>query len=117
MANLSMKTMFAALIAGSIAVTAGAPAFARTDGKAFDPAKFQQRIEKRVDKALNGTDATQDQKKKVTDILMTAFKDQKPMHDRRVENRKAMEAALMSPSPVSPSWGYGRGRGGVRSRP
>ena len=98
MANLSMKTMFAALIAGSIAATAGGAAFARTDGANFDPAKFQQRIEKRVDKALGSTDATQDQKKKVTDILMTAFKDQKPMHDRRVENRKAMEAALQAPT-------------------
>ena len=29
---------------------------------AFDPAKFQQRIEKRVDKALTGTTATAEQK-------------------------------------------------------
>ena len=94
----SMKTMFAALLAGSIAATAGGYAFARTDGAAFDPAKFQQRIEKRVDKALGGTDATQDQKKKIVDILQTAFKDQKPLHDRRVENRKAMEAALQAPT-------------------
>ena len=55
MANLSMKTMFAALLAGSIAATAGGVAFAKTDGQAVDPAKFQQRIEKRVDKALSGT--------------------------------------------------------------
>ena len=98
MANLSMKTMFAALLAGSIAATAGGYAFARTDGANFDPAKFQQRIEKRVDKALGSTDATQDQKKKVSDILVAAFTDMKPLHAQRVENRKAMEAALQAPT-------------------
>ena len=61
----SLSTMMAALLAGSLAATAGGVAYAKTDGQAFDPAKFQQRIEKRVDKALTGTDATADQKKKV----------------------------------------------------
>jgi Spy/CpxP family protein refolding chaperone len=98
MANLSMKTMMAALLAGSIAATAGGVAFAKTDGQAFDPAKFQQRIEKRVDKALTGTDATADQKKKVTDILQAAFTSLKPLRDQRVENRKAMEAAMQAPT-------------------
>ena len=98
MANLSIKTMMAALLAGSIAATAGGVAFAKTDGQAFDPAKFQQRIEKRVDKALTGTDATADQKKKVTDVLQAAFKDTKPFHAQRVENRKAMEAAMQAPT-------------------
>lgn len=98
MTTLSMKTMFAALLAGSLAVTAGGTAFARGDGAAMDPAKFQQHLEKRVDKALNGTDATQDQKTKVTAILKTAFTDMKPLHDQRVENRKAMEAALQAPT-------------------
>ena len=93
-----MKTMFAALLAGSIAATAGGYAFAKTDGANFDPAKFQQRIEKRVDKALGSTDATQDQKKKVSDILVAAFTDMKPLHAQRVENRKAMEAALQAPT-------------------
>ena len=68
MTTLSLKTVMAALLAGSLAATAGAPAFARGDGGSFDPAKFQERIEKRVDKALNGTDATQDQKKQVAGI-------------------------------------------------
>ena len=90
----SLTTMVAALLAGSIAATAGGVAYAKTDGQAFDPAKFQQRIEKRVDKALGSTDATADQKKKVTEILQTAFKDMKPLHDKRVENRKAMVAAM-----------------------
>ena len=98
MANLSMKTMIAALLAGSIAATAGGVAFAKTDGQAFDPAKFQQRIEKRVDKALGSTDATTDQKKKVTEILQAAFKDMKGFHGQRVENRKAMEAAMQAPT-------------------
>jgi Spy/CpxP family protein refolding chaperone len=89
-----MKTMMAALLAGSIAVTAGSLAYARSDGQAFDPAKVQQRIEKRVDRALSSTDATAEQKKKVADILQAAFKDMRPLHDKRVENRKAMEAAL-----------------------
>ena len=98
MANLSMKTMFAALLAGSIAATAGGVAFAKADGQAVDPAKFQQRVEKRVDKALGSTDATADQKKKVTEILQTAFKDMKGFHGQRVENRKAMEAAMQAPT-------------------
>ena len=94
----SLTTIMAALLAGSIAATAGGVAYARTDGKAFDPAQFQQRIEKRVDKALSSTDATADQKKKITDILQTAFKDMKPLHDKRVENRKAMVAAMEAPT-------------------
>ena len=98
MANLSMKTMFAALLAGSIAATAGGVAFAKADGQAFDPAKFQQRIEKRVDKALSGTDASTDQKKQVSSILQAAFTDTKAFHAQRVENRKAMEAAMQAPT-------------------
>ncbi len=94
----SLTTMMAALLAGSIAATAGGVAFAKSDGQAFDPAKFQQRIEKRVDKALGSTDATADQKKKVTEILQTAFKDMKGFHGQRVENRKAMEAAMQAPT-------------------
>lgn len=94
MTTLSLKTVMAALLAGSLAATAGAPAFARGDGMSPDPAKFQERIEKRVDKALNGTDATQDQKKQITGILQAAFKDMKSLHDKRAENRKAMRAAM-----------------------
>ena len=95
----SMKTMMMALLAGSLAATAGSAAFARADGaKAFDPAQFQQRIEKRVDKALTGTDATAEQKKKVSDIVGQAFKDMRGFHDKRVENRKAMNEALQAPT-------------------
>ena len=94
----SLTTMMAALLAGSLVATAGGFAYAKTDGQAFDPAKFQQRIETRVDKALTGTDATADQKKQVAGILENAFKDMKPLRDQRVENRKAMEAALQAPT-------------------
>ena len=88
----------AALLAGSLAATAGGTAFARADGAGGDPAKFQQRIEKRVDKALSGTSATADQKKQVVDILQAAFKDMKALRDKRVENRKAMQAAMEAPT-------------------
>jgi Spy/CpxP family protein refolding chaperone len=98
MANLSMKTMMAALLAGSLAVTAGGLAYAKTDGAAFDPAKFQQHIEKRVDKALDGTNATADQKKQIAYILAATVKDMKPLRDQRVENRKAMQEALQAPT-------------------
>jgi Spy/CpxP family protein refolding chaperone len=95
----TMKTMMMALLAGSLAATAGSAAFARTDdGKAFDPAKFQQRIEKRVDKALTGTDATAEQKKKVADILGQSFKDMRGQHEKRMANRKAMQEALQAPT-------------------
>ena len=94
----TLKTMMMALLAGSLAATAGGMAYAKTDGKAFDPAQFQQRLEKRVDKALSGTDATADQKKQVADILGQSFKDMKPLHDQRVQNRKAMEEALQAPT-------------------
>jgi Spy/CpxP family protein refolding chaperone len=92
----SLAAMMAALLAGSIALTAGSPAFARSEGQAFDPAKFQQRIEKRVDRALGNTDATAEQKKKVSEILQAAFTDMKALHAKRAENRKAMEAAMQA---------------------
>jgi Spy/CpxP family protein refolding chaperone len=98
MTMTTLKTMMMALLAGSLAAIAGGTAFARGDGHAFDPAKFQQRIEKRVDKALNGTDATAEQKKKVAEIVGQAFKDLRGMHDKRVENRKAMTEALQAPT-------------------
>ena len=94
----SLKTMMAALLAGSLVATAGGFAYAKTDGFAFDPAQMQQRLEKRVDKALTGTDATAEQKKKIADILGNSFKDMRPLHDQRVENRKAMTDALQAPT-------------------
>ena len=97
MANLGMKTILAALLAGSLAATAGGVAYA-DNVKTFDPAKFNQHIEKRVDRALTGTDATADQKKKVSTIIEQAFTDMKPLHDKRVENRKAMAEAMQAPT-------------------
>ena len=98
----TLKTMIAALLAGSLAATAGGMAYAKTDGKAegrtFDPARFQEHLTQRVDKALSGTDATAEQKKQVADILGQTFKDMRTMHDQRVQNRKAMQEALQAPT-------------------
>jgi Spy/CpxP family protein refolding chaperone len=98
MTSLKLTTMMAALLAGSLALGAAAPAFARTDGADFDPAKFQQRIEKRVDRALDGTTATQDQKKQITGILQAAFADMKGLRDQRAEVRKALSEAMGAPT-------------------
>lgn len=98
MKTLGMKTMIATLVAGCLALGAGGAAFARTDGAAVDPAKFQQRIEKRVDKALTGTTATADQKAKVTSILQAAFTDMKGTRAQRVELRKSLQAAMSAPT-------------------
>ena len=98
MSNLNLKTMMAALLASSLAMTAGSLAYAKPNGQDFDPAKFQQRIEKRVDRALRGTDATAEQKKQIADILSSSFKDTKPLRDQRLENRKAMQDALQAPT-------------------
>lgn len=98
MTTLSLKTMFATLLAGSLAMTAGGIAYARPDGPSFDPARFEQHLEKRVDKALSGTDATAEQKQKIAGILGQTFKDMKPLRTQRVENRKAMQEALQAPT-------------------
>ena len=98
MTTLSIKTMIAALLAGSLAVTAGGTAFARGDGPGFDPVKAQEHMEKRIDKALKDTDATEEQKKKISEILQAAFKDMKPMHEKRVEARKALQEAMQAPT-------------------
>ena len=97
MVNLGMKTILAALLAGSLAATAGGVAYA-DNVKTFDPAKFNAHVEKRVDKALTGTDATAEQKKKVSSILEQAFTDMKPLREKRAENRKAMVAAMQAPT-------------------
>jgi Spy/CpxP family protein refolding chaperone len=98
MANLNLKSMITALLAGSVALTASGMAFAENGAKGFDPARAQQRLEKRVDRALTGTDATADQKKKIADILKGSFEDTKVLRDKRLENRKAMAAAMQAPT-------------------
>ena len=96
MATLSLKTMMAALLAGSLAMGAAGSALADNAGKTFDPAKFSQRLEKHVDRALSGTDATADQKKQIATILQSAFNDLKPLRDKKLENRKAMADAMQA---------------------
>ncbi|MCW5737222.1 MAG: periplasmic heavy metal sensor [Enhydrobacter sp.] len=98
----TLKTMIAALLAGSLAATAGGMAFAKPDGNAegrtFDPARYQEHLTKRIDKALSGTDATAEQKKQIADILGQSFKDMRATHDQRIQNRKAMTEALQAPT-------------------
>ncbi len=93
----TMKTMMMALLAGSVAVGAGGFAYAKSDAAA-DPAKFQQRIEKRIDKALQGTDVNDVQKKKVTEILQAGFADMKPLRAKAMESRKALQEAMQAPT-------------------
>ena len=93
-----LAVLLATLLAGSLAVGAAGPAFARGDQPMGDPARAQERIGKGVDRALSKTDATADQKKKITEIVQAAMKDMKPFRDQRVENRKALEAAMEAPT-------------------
>ena len=70
MAVLSFKTITETLVAGTIAIIAvGGIALADNAGKPFDPTQARERIEKRIDRALAGTDATVDQKRQIVDIL------------------------------------------------
>ena len=92
----SLTTMMAALLAGSIAATAGGVAFAKTDGQAVDPAKFQQRIEKRVDKALGSTTPPPPRRKGHRDP-QTAFKDMRASKPARREPQ-AWNAMRLRPS-------------------
>ena len=98
MTKTTLAGLMATLLAGSLALGAAGPAFARGDSTGFDPARAQERIEKGVDRALSKTDATAEQKKKIADILQAAMKDMKPFRDQRVENRKALEAAMEAPT-------------------
>ncbi len=98
MTTLNLKTMMAALAAVSLALTAGGTAFARGDGAGFDPTKFQERIEKRVDKALDGTTATPEQKKKVTEILKAAATDMTGLRAKQIEARNALRDAMSAPA-------------------
>ena len=89
MTNLSIKTALAALLAGSLAATAGMPAFARADGGSVDPAKFQERIEKRVAGAW-GTPVRREkreredyQRVRVTGLNKAVWPDPPGYHERK----------------------------------
>jgi hypothetical protein len=94
---VNLKTMMAALLAGSLAVTAGGLAYARTDGRAFDPAKFQERIVQRVDKALTARPplSTRRSRSPTSRPRPSATW---PLHDKRVENRNAGKRRRPRPS-------------------
>ena len=96
--NENAVKMFAALIAGSIGDDGGRPCL-RADNKAPDPAKFQQRIEKRVDRALTGTDVTDAQKAKVAEILEDGLhRHEAALSQKSMQNRKAMQDAMQAPT-------------------
>jgi len=99
MTVLNLRTITTGLAAGAIALLAASNiALADNAGRPYDPSLAKQRIEKRVDRALAGTDATADQKKQIADILATRFKDMQPLREQRTEDRKAMQAALLAPT-------------------
>jgi Spy/CpxP family protein refolding chaperone len=94
MANKLNKLMLA-LAAASLTIGGANAAFARSGG---DPAKFEQRIEKRIDRALKDTGATDEQKKKVTDIIKAAFADLRPVRAKAKESFAAMKEAMQAPT-------------------
>src|SRR5260370_31984828 len=57
---------------------------------------MQQRLERAVGRAPTGTASTAEQKKKIADVRGATFKDMKPLHAQRVENRKAMADAMQA---------------------
>jgi len=73
----------------------GGTAFARSGG---DPAKFEQRVEKRIDRALKGTDATDEQKKKVMEIIKAGFADLRALRGKAKEGFAAMKEAMQAPT-------------------
>ncbi len=93
----AMGKLMLALLAGSVAVGSGSYAFARTHA-GMDPAKAQEYIGKRVERALKGTDATDEQKKKVTAIMQANFADLKPLRAKGAESFKAMKEAMQAPT-------------------
>jgi Spy/CpxP family protein refolding chaperone len=92
-----LKVLTIAVLAGGIAAMAGGLANAQA-GKSFDPAQLHERLEKRVDRALKGTDATTEQKKQIANILTASINDMRPLRDQRQADRKAMQDALQAPT-------------------
>jgi Spy/CpxP family protein refolding chaperone len=92
-----LKALTIAILAGGIAATTGGLAFAQP-GKSFDAAQLQERMEKRVERALKGTDASTDQKKQIANILASSFNDMRPLRDQSQADRKAMQDALQAPT-------------------
>jgi Spy/CpxP family protein refolding chaperone len=95
---MALSKLMLVLAAGSIALGAGGAAWARSDRASADPAKFEQRIEKRVDRALKGTDVTDEQKKKVTEIIKAGFADLRPLRAKAKDGFKAMKEAMQAPT-------------------
>ncbi len=97
-AKSGLKALTITILAGSIATLAGGLAQAQGGVKSFDPAQLHERLEKRVDRALKGTDASTDQKNQIADILAASLNDMRPLRDQRLADRKAMQDALQAPT-------------------
>ena len=93
-----LSKLMLALVAGSLAIGSGGYALARTGHANADPAKAQEYIGKRVERALKGTDATDEQKKKVTAIMQANFADLKPLRAKAKEGFAAMKEAMQAPT-------------------
>jgi Spy/CpxP family protein refolding chaperone len=92
----ALRKLMAAVFAGSLVLGAGGTAFAKADRA--DPARFQERLEKRIDRAFKGTDVTDAQKKQVTDIVKAGFADLKGVREKASANHKAMQEAMQAPT-------------------
>jgi len=98
-----MRATLAGLIAGGAAVTlTAAPAEARGWSADLDPAELKRRVEYGVGRALGRVEATDDQKKKVADILNAAIDDLRPMREQHMTARQAMRQALSAASVDKP---------------
>jgi periplasmic protein CpxP/Spy len=62
-----------------------------------DPAKMQSRIEYRLNRVLSTVDATEDQKKQITAIILKRMNDMQPLRQVRNDVREKLAAALKSP--------------------
>jgi len=86
---------------GPVTLTA-APAEARGWSADLDPAELKRRVEYGVGRALGRVEATDDQKKKVADILNAAIDDLRPMREQHMTARQAMRQALSAASVDKP---------------
>jgi Spy/CpxP family protein refolding chaperone len=62
-----------------------------------DPAKIQARVEHRLNRVLSTVDATEDQKKQITAIILKRMNDMQPLRQVRNEVREKLATALKSP--------------------
>ena len=107
MARPTFSSILALAIAAGITTAAIGTAFAETDPPGVITvvaARYPEALERRVDKALAGTDTTLDQKIEIVGILETALHDMQSLRDRRAATdtalREAMSAATVDPARI-----------------